>query len=205
MEPQTLTQKLLGRAAEMCWPPRRWRRRCGFLETSNPPSSNWAEFQDVLAAKAKARAGAASSHMLLSRYKRPLSTVALLLAAAQTRSGQVFCQQTQTAHQACLLCEYICHLTAALHRILQFWQHIPWVGAAQVCSRTAIVLTSQQAHRLQDGRFEEAALLRSRQVELVEALTAAVDARPCLPRVLTCFQFSSLYPGWQRQKLRSSS
>ena len=36
---------------------------------------------------------------------------------------------------------------------------------------------------LQEGRFEEAALLRSRQVELVEALTAAVDAGPRLPRV----------------------
>lgn len=36
---------------------------------------------------------------------------------------------------------------------------------------------------LQEGRFEEAALLRTRQVELVEALTAAVDAGPRLPRV----------------------
>jgi hypothetical protein len=36
---------------------------------------------------------------------------------------------------------------------------------------------------LQEGRFEEAALLRARQVELVEALTAAVDAGPRLPRV----------------------
>lgn len=35
----------------------------------------------------------------------------------------------------------------------------------------------------QEGRFEEAALLRARQVELVEALTAAVDAGPRLPRV----------------------
>jgi hypothetical protein len=38
---------------------------------------------------------------------------------------------------------------------------------------------------LQEGRFEEAALLRARQVELVEALTAAVDAGPRLPRVRT--------------------
>lgn len=78
-------------------------------------------------------------------------------------------------------------LDSALHLVLRSWQHILWVGAAQVCSGTAIVLTSQRAHRLQDGRFEEAALLRSRQVELVEALTAAVDAGPRLPRVRSCF------------------
>ena len=44
---------------------------------------------------------------------------------------------------------------------------------------------SWSACNLQEGRFEEAALLRARQVELVEALTAAVDAGPRLPRVHT--------------------
>ena len=44
---------------------------------------------------------------------------------------------------------------------------------------------SRSAFDLQEGRFEEAALLRARQVELVEALTAAVDAGPRLPRVHT--------------------